>query len=77
MARTRCDQYKSWKIIVFWILGAGFLLAGAVIAGNTEIDFSTSIIDFGFALGIAFILILAAGLLWVSVAVAMKELEER
>lgn len=77
MARTRCDQYKSWKIILFWILGAGFLLTGVVIAGNTEIDFSTSFTNFAFALGIAFILILAAGLFWVSVAVTMKELEER
>ncbi len=77
MARTKCDQIKSWKIVFFWILGAGLLLAGAIIAGNTQIDFSTSIVDFGFSLMVAFVLILIAGLLWVSVAVAIKELEER
>ncbi|MCD6226367.1 MAG: hypothetical protein J7J93_01045 [Candidatus Aenigmarchaeota archaeon] len=77
MARTRCDQIKSWKVVLFWILGAGLLLAAALIAGNTQIDFSTSITNFGFSLMVAFVLILIAGLLWVSVAVAIKELEER
>ena len=77
MTRTRCDQYKSWKIIFFWILGAGLLLVGAMIAGNTQIDAGMSITNFSFTMTIAFILILLAGLLWVSVAVALKELEER
>ena len=77
MARKKSDQYKNWKVVLLWVLGALFILTGSLIAGHAEIELGTTEGGFLLSIAIAFMLFLLGGLLWVSVAVALKELEER
>lgn len=74
MVRTR---YKNWKVVVFWVVGAVCITFASMITGNLGIGAGVTTAGFLFALGVAFILFLVGGLLWISVAVAIKELEER
>jgi len=77
MARTKTDRYKNWKVVFFWILGSICALIASLIAGNTEMDMGTSMSGFMFSLVVSFLLFLIAGILWISVAIAIKELEEK
>lgn len=77
MARTKADQYKNWKVVILWVLGAVCILVGSLIAGNAEAGMGTSTESFIISLVIALMFFLLGGIFWVSVAVAMKELEER
>ena len=76
MARTRVDRYKNWKVITFWFLGSITLLLGTLIAGHVDISPGTSTLAFLFAITVALVLFIITGLLWISTAVAVKELEE-
>ncbi|RLJ09564.1 MAG: hypothetical protein DRP15_03320 [Candidatus Aenigmatarchaeota archaeon] len=62
----------SFKLIAAWIVGGFFLLAGTWIVQNLEINVGVSEWQYALALIIAFILFLAAGLCWISVAVATR-----
>ncbi len=53
----------------FWILGAIFMLIGALIIGNIEYVEGTTNWSFLLSILIAFILILLAGMFWISAAV--------
>lgn len=77
MPRTRADRYKNWKVATFWFLGAACALIASMIGGHAEIEVGTTPMGFAFSLMVAFILFLIAGILWISVAIAIKELEER
>lgn len=67
---------KRWKIALLWILASLFLLFGSMIAGELQVSYGTN----GIALLIAFILalifFLLAGLLWIAIAVALRQFEE-
>ncbi len=77
MARTKSDQFKNWKVVFFWVLGSICALVASLIAGNAEMDMGTSMSGFMFSLSVSFLLFLVAGILWISVAIAIKELEEK
>lgn len=53
----------------FWILGAVFLAVSILILGNIEFVEGTTQFSFWFSVVLAFVLLLAAGLLWISAAV--------
>lgn len=67
---------RNWKIVTFWVLGSVCILFGSMIAGHLERGLGVSDLGFTLALLIAFVLFLVAGLLWISVAIAVKEVSE-
>ncbi|RLJ08927.1 MAG: hypothetical protein DRP13_00330 [Candidatus Aenigmatarchaeota archaeon] len=60
------------KLVFTWIMGSFFLLAGVWIVRNLEMNIGVNEFQYLFALIIAFVLILVAGLCWISVAVATR-----
>jgi hypothetical protein len=62
----------SAKLVITWIVGGFFLLAGTWIVQNLRIDVGVNELQYVLALIVAFILFLVAGLAWISVAVATK-----
>lgn len=62
----------STKLVFTWIVGGFFLLAGMWIIRNLEMNIGVGEVQYAFALIVAFILILLAGLCWISVAVATR-----
>ena len=60
------------KLILVWILGGLFLLAGIWIVSNLELTEGVTIIAYSMALLAALVLVLLGGLCWISVAVATK-----
>lgn len=62
--------------MLFWIAGSFAILLGAMIAGNAELQLGVSAGGFVMAILLAFVLILLGGLLWISVATAMKKIHE-
>ncbi len=62
----------SSKLVVVWIVGAVLLLAASWIVQKLELTLGVSPFSYAIALAIAFILILLAGLCWISVAVATR-----
>lgn len=75
MRRTKL--HKNWKVILFWLLGAMCITFATMITGNLEMGPGVTESSFLFALGIAFLLFLIGGLFWISVSVAIEELEEK
>jgi len=69
MAKKR---YRTWKVVVFWILGAIFAMLATWITSQTPLEFKTTSY---LPLMTAFFLFLIAGILWIAVAVAIKESE--
>lgn len=67
---------KNWKIATFWVLGTVCILLGSMISGHLEKGLGVSDLSFSFALLIAFVLFLLGGLLWISVAIAVKKVSE-
>ncbi len=64
----------SMKLVSVWIAGGIFLLLGSWIVQNLRLDVGVSYLSYGFAMAIAFLLFLVAGLCWISVAVATRRL---
>ena len=62
----------SSKLVGVWIIGAVLLLAATWIMQKLELTLGVSPLSYGVALAISFILILLAGLCWISVAVATR-----
>jgi hypothetical protein len=60
------------KLVLTWIVGGLFLLAGAWITQNLRLDVGVSDLQYVMALAVALILFLMAGLAWISVAVATR-----
>ena len=67
---------RNWKIVTSWILGSICILAGSMISGNLEKNVGTTDFAYYIALIISLILFLFAGLLWISVSVAIKKISE-
>lgn len=67
---------RSWKIAAFWIVGALAIFIGSMIAGRLEVTLGTSDLGLLVAALVAFVLFLLGGLLWISVALAVKETNE-
>jgi len=53
----------------FWIIGSVFLAVSMLIFGNIEFAEGTTQFSYWFTLALAFVLLLLAGLLWISAAV--------
>jgi len=56
-----------------WIIGSVILFAGAMLAGNMEWVEGTTTFSFGLTALISFVLILLAGMLWISSAVNARQ----
>ena len=67
---------KSWKIAAFWIIGALAIFLASMIAGKLQVTLGTSDLGLLVAALVAFVLFLLGGLLWISVAIAVKETSE-
>lgn len=67
---------KSWKIAAFWIVGALALFFGSMIAGKLESTLGTDDLGLLIAFLVSIVLFLLGGLLWISVAIAVKETSE-
>lgn len=52
-----------------WIIGAIFAILGAMIAGNLEWVTGTTEVSYAVSVLLAFVLILIAGMCWISAAV--------
>jgi len=59
-------------LVSVWILGSVLLLAAVWIVQNLELVIGVPEPAYLIALGIAFVLVLLAGLCWISVAVATR-----
>lgn len=68
-------MHMTLKLIAAWIAGGLLLLAGIWIVSNLEMTVGVSGNSYILALLVALGLILASGLLWISVAVATKHNE--
>lgn len=53
----------------FWIIGSVFLAVSTLIFGNIEFVEGTTQFSYWFSIALAFVLLLLAGLLWISAAV--------
>jgi len=62
----------SLKLIVTWVFGGIFLLLGTWIVQNLESNIGVSEFSYIFAMFIALLFFLVAGLCWISVAVGTK-----
>ncbi|MBN2330220.1 MAG: hypothetical protein JXC85_00215 [Candidatus Aenigmarchaeota archaeon] len=60
------------KLVLVWALGSLLLMAGTWIMGNLELTIGVTSVSYAIALLAAFILLMLAGLCWISVAVATK-----
>ncbi len=56
----------------FWVLGSVFLAVSMLIFGNIEFVEGTTQFSYWFSVILAFVLLLLAGLLWISAAVNAK-----
>lgn len=70
-------QRFDWYVHGLWILGALFGFAGGMVAGNIEWAEGTNAVSYGLAALIAFLLILVAGMCWVSAAVNARQEEKK
>lgn len=63
---------KTEQLILTWMAGGLFLLLGAWIVGNLELNIGVSWVSYVFALLIAFVLFLVAGLCWITVSIGVR-----
>jgi len=62
----------GFKLIATWIIGGIFLLFGVWIVRNLEFTIGVSEFSYAFAMVIALLFFLVAGMAWISVAVGTK-----
>ncbi|MEM5836404.1 MAG: hypothetical protein QXK48_02060 [Candidatus Aenigmatarchaeota archaeon] len=67
---------KRWKIALLWVLSSLFLLFGSMIAGELQVSYGTNEIALWIAFFLALIFFLLASLLWIAIAVALRQFEE-
>ena len=60
------------KLLGFWVLGSALLLAALWILKGLEMVVGVTPVSFYISMFIAFILVMLAGLCWISVAVATR-----
>jgi len=61
------------RLVIFWVLGAVLITLSLWILGNAERVVGDSFLSHALALFIAFVLVLAGGLAWITVAVAVSK----
>jgi polyferredoxin len=76
MTKGKQKKYNKWKVIVLWVFGAIFALIAFLFISQSNVISGIVNTRSVLALSIAFVLLLITGLLWISVAVAVKESEE-
>ena len=66
-------MWKNFKIIAMWVIAGFIFLIASMIAGNLHPGLGVN--DTGLALGmiVALFLFLVGGLIWISIAVAVKK----
>lgn len=62
----------SAKLVISWAVGGLFLLLGVWIINNLRMTLGVTEISYAIALIVSYILILIGGLLWINVAVAVR-----
>ncbi|MBN1896946.1 MAG: hypothetical protein JW789_04465 [Candidatus Aenigmarchaeota archaeon] len=62
----------SHKLVIFWLAGGLFLLAGSWIMGNLDLSVGISTASYYMAVVTSLVLYLLAGLCWIAVAAAAK-----
>lgn len=67
---------SKWRITLFWVVGAVFILFGSMIAGSLQKTIGVTDISYALAILIAFVFFLIGGLLWISVSFAIKSISE-
>ena len=60
------------KLVLVWVIGSIFMLAGTWIVSNLELTTGVTTISYFIALLASLVLYLLAGICWISVAVATK-----
>ena len=63
---------RNWRTVLLWILGSISIFFATMIAG--KLDFSLGVNEIGFLLAVAvtMLLFLIGGLLWITVALAVR-----
>lgn len=62
------------KMVLMWVLGALFMLFGAMLAGNADpAVLGATPTTYYLSLGVAFILFLMGGFMWITVSGAIRE----
>jgi|GEM_PF-1708447 len=56
------------KLVLFWIFGSILIMVSSWILGNAERVFGAYVFSYYLAIFIAFVLMLAGGLAWITVA---------
>ncbi|MEM5766599.1 MAG: hypothetical protein QW423_03140 [Candidatus Aenigmatarchaeota archaeon] len=72
----RIYKKKRWKIALFWVLASLLLLFGSMIAGQLQVSYGTNVAALLIAFLLALLFFLLAGLLWIAIAVALRQYEE-
>ena len=63
---------NTGQLILTWMAGGLFLLVGVWIVGNLEINVGVSWASYAFAMLIAFVFFLVAGLCWITVSTGVR-----
>jgi cation transporter-like permease len=72
----RIYKKNKWKIVFLWVIGSICLLIGSMIAGQLQRTLGTDDIGFLIALLLSLMFFLVAGLFWIAVVLAFKEVRE-
>jgi len=72
----RFYRKNKWRIVSLWILGSICMLLGSLIAGQLQRTIGTSDMGLLVAFVLSLMFFLIAGMLWVAVALALREVEE-
>ncbi len=60
------------RLVVSWAIGGLFILLGVWIVNNLQLTLGVSELSYLVAMIVAYILILIGGLLWINIAVAVR-----
>lgn len=72
----RAYKKKRWKIVFSWLIASILMVFGCIIASETEMGPSSNKITFLIIFLLSLIFFLIAGLFWISIALALRKLEE-
>lgn len=64
---------KNWRAAILWLVGGLCILFGSMIAGNLDRTLGVTDLGYLFAFLTSLMLILFGGLMWISIAIAVKK----
>jgi len=70
-------QKFDWYVHGLWILGSALGFAGSMLASNMEWVEGTTAVSYSIAALLSFLLILVAGMCWISAAVNARQEEKK